>query len=486
MDLKAALPLVLLAFTSCLPADDKPALEFVRDETPLKETAGPVASYADVLEQATPAVVSVYTAKLVTVSRPGVPPGMEDLLRQFGWNVPPRGSAPPGPREQRQRHGVGSGVIVSPAGYIVTNHHVVTDQGGMPVDEIKVRLSDRREFNATLIGSDEKTDVALLKIEAEEPLPVATAGNSDNIRVGDVVFAIGNPLEVGLTATQGIVSAFGRTSLGILGQGAYENFIQTDAAINLGNSGGALIDARGRLVGINTAIVSRSGGSIGIGFAIPVNMVINVVTNLVERGEVPRGLLGLFPRDLSPELSEAFGLESTRGALVDMVQQDSPAERAGIRHGDVIVRINGIEIDSAPQLRLVVSQMLPGSEVDVHVLRAGKEIVLPVTLGSVDGDPASAEPEGGALEGVLLEPVDNRLRQEFSIPPDVSGVVVGAVAVSSPYVRSLTPGMVVIEANGESVDSPEDVAKALRPGVNRLYVWIGGKRGYVVIRIGED
>ncbi len=489
MDLKALLPLFLLAFASCLQADEEPAFEFLRDESPLTESAGePVASYADVLERATPAVVAVYTARLVEIRNQGVPPGVDDLLRRFGWPVPPQPYGqpqvpPPAPEERLQRAGAGSGVIVSESGYIVTNHHVVTDERGQPVDEIRIRLGDRREYEAVLIGSDAKTDVALLKVESEEPLPAVTVGNSDQIRVGDVVFAIGNPLEVGLTATQGIVSASGRNSLGILGQGAYEDFIQTDAAINLGNSGGALIDARGRLIGINTAIVSRTGGSIGIGFAIPVNMVINVITNLVERGEVPRGLLGLYPRNLTAELAEAFGLGSTRGALVEMVQPASPAAAADIRHGDVIVRVGGIEIESAPQLRLVVSQMPPGTEVDVHLLREGREIVVPVTLGSVDGEVVGAPVSGGVLEGIRLEPLDEGLRSEFAVPGEISGVVVAAVAGDSPYARSLVAGMVLIEVNGEVVNTAPDVARQLRPGINRLYVWIGGKRGYVVIRL---
>ena len=214
-------------------------------------------------------------------------------FRQFGFPVPdfyedPNSNARE-PDEKLRPYGAGSGVIVSDKGYIVTNHHVVHDQRGKPVDKIRIRLQDKREFEAELIGSNQKTDVAVLKIESSSAIHPISVANSDQIRVGDVVFAIGNPLEVGITATQGIVSATGRHSLGILGQGAYENFIQTDASINLGNSGGALIDAYGRLIGINTAIYSRTGGSIGIGFAIPVNIVLDVMKKLVEVGAVPRG-----------------------------------------------------------------------------------------------------------------------------------------------------------------------------------------------------
>jgi Trypsin-like serine proteases, typically periplasmic, contain C-terminal PDZ domain len=267
------------------------------DKSPIKaREAGPVLSYADVLEQATPSVVAVYTSRMVMERSGGrqVP----ELFRQFGLPVP-RGMEPEtAPRERREQLGVGSGVIISPQGYIITNHHVVEGARGREADEIRVLLGDGVEYEAELVGSDRKTDVAVLKVKPDEPLPALTLADSEKLRVGDVVFAIGNPLDVGLTATQGIVSATGRDQGGrILGPGSYENFIQTDAAINLGNSGGALIDARGRLVGINTAIVSRSGGSIGIGFAIPVNMVLNVARNLIETGEVPRGMLGLFPDD---------------------------------------------------------------------------------------------------------------------------------------------------------------------------------------------
>lgn len=265
-------------------------------------------------------------------------------------------------------------------------------------------------------------------------MPAVTLADSELLRVGDVVFAIGNPLDVGLTATQGIVSATGRSQGGrILGPGSYEDFIQTDAAINLGNSGGALIDAWGRLVGINTAIVSGSGGSIGIGFAIPVNLVLNVATNLIQRGEVPRGMLGLFPSDLTRDMAEAFGLDNTRGALVNQVQEDSPASRGGILHGDIITRIDAMPIDSAAELRLVVSQILPGTEVVVTLIRQGETKELPVTLGSLNGRIASSTAQSGPLEGVVLRPLDAEVQDSFSIPEEIDGVLVMDVAEDSLY-----------------------------------------------------
>ena len=365
-------------------ADKNPPLNVKVDAQSIATSGDmPLVSYADVLGQATPSVVAVYTSRIVSARQSLISP---EFYRQFGRPIPRMMPEEGLNRERKERLGVGSGVIISADGYIVTNYHVVQGMRGREVDEILVRLNDGTEYVATLIGSDSKTDVAILKIEADASLPAVTLADSDLLRVGDIVFAIGNPRDLGLTATQGIVSALERNRGGqILGAGSYENFIQTDAAINLGNSGGALVDAWGRLVGINTAIVSSSGGSIGLGFAIPVNMVLNVASNLIKTGEVPRGMLGLFPDDLNREMADAFGLESTRGALVNQVQEDSPASRGGIRHGDIILKIDEREIDSAAELRLVVSQVLPGTKVAVTLIRQGKTMVLPITLGSLTG-----------------------------------------------------------------------------------------------------
>jgi serine protease Do/serine protease DegQ len=443
---------------------------------------GPVVSYADVLDQATPSVVAVYTSRMVTSRGDGRQP-MPEILRQFGFRVPDNSSGEAAPRERRQQLGVGSGVIVSEDGYIITNHHVVQGMRGRQADEIRVQLSDGVEYDAELVGSDEKTDVAVLKIEAKGLLPTITLADSEKLRVGDVVFAIGNPLDVGLTATQGIVSAIGRDSYGILGPGAYENFIQTDAAINLGNSGGALIDAWGRLIGINTAIVSRSGGSIGIGFAIPMNMVLNIARNLISSGEVPRGMLGLFPTNLDRDLADAFGLETTKGALVNQVQEDSPAARAGIQHGDIITKVDIIEIESAQQLRLRVSQMLPGREVTITLIRRGKTIQVPVTLGSLDGTAYNYQENRDSIRGMLLRKIDAELRDGFSIPEDIEGVLVEQVEADSPFAGKLEPPMVILEVNGEAVNAPEAVEDLFKEGMNRLYVWAGGQRRFIVLKL---
>ena len=442
-------------------------------------------SYADVLEKATPSVVSVYTAKYQSVYSNRMPNGIPELFRQFGFPVPEMYGEPEAreeAREQLKPYGAGSGVIMTEDGYIMTNHHVVHDQRGEPVDEIKIRLDDKREYVAELIGSDKKTDIAVLKIEVTSAISPITVANSDQIRVGDVVFAIGNPLEVGITATQGIVSATGRHSLGILGQDAYENFIQTDASINLGNSGGALIDAYGRLIGINTAIFSRSGGSIGIGFAIPVNMGLDVMKKLVEVGEVPRGLLGIYSQNVTIDIAEAFGLDSTEGALVDQVQVGSPAEVAGITHGDVIIKINDQNIKSSQDLRLKVSQMNPGSEVTVYLYRNGELLEIPVTLGDVEGEYANNGKEA-ILEGVTLKSLDQEMRAKLSVPEEISGVLVADISAKSPYAQIMRPNTIIMEVNGQSVNEAKDIGNYIdKEKANRLYIWYNGRVRYLVIR----
>ena len=442
----------------------------------------PLVSYADVLEQATPSVVAVYTSRIVSARQSQT---LMEIYRQFGRSVPPAMPEKGSNQERKERLGVGSGVIISADGYIVTNYHVVQGMRGREVDEILVRLNDGTEYEATLIGSDLKTDVAVLKVEVDADLPVVTLADSDLLRVGDIVFAIGNPRDLGLTATQGIVSALERNRGGeILGAGSYENFIQTDAAINLGNSGGALVDACGRLVGINTAIVSNSGGSIGLGFAIPVNMVLNVASNLIKSGEVPRGMLGLFPDDLTRDMADAFGLESTRGALVNQVQEDSPASRGGIWHGDIILKIDEKEIDSAAELRLVVSQVLPGTKVAVTLIRQGETMVLPITLGSLTGEVAAISSNSSPLEGVSLRPLDDELRDGYTIPKDIDGVLVTEVQGDSPFIDKLEPLTVIIEINGNTIESIDGIEENLvMGGQNRLYVWAGGKKGFVILKL---
>ena len=483
MKYTASLLLISLLAAISLFADKNPPLNVKVDAQSIATSGDmPLVSYAGVLGQATPSVVAVYTSRIVSARESLTLP---EFYRQFSRPIPRAMPEEGLNRERKERLGVGSGVIISADGYIVTNYHVVQGMRGREVDEILVRLNDGTEYVATLIGSDSKTDVAILKIEADASLPAVTLADSDLLRVGDIVFAIGNPRDLGLTATQGIVSALERNRGGqILGAGSYENFIQTDAAINLGNSGGALVDAWGRLVGINTAIVSSSGGSIGLGFAIPVNMVLNVASNLIRTGEVPRGMLGLFPDDLNREMADAFGLESTRGALVNQVQEDSPASIGGIRHGDIILKIDEREIDSAAELRLVVSQVLPGTKVAVTLIRQGKTMVLPITLGSLTGKVGAINTDSSALKGVILRPLDDDLRDAYSIPKDLGGVLLIDVEDDSPFVDKLEPLTVIIEINGNAVNSIDGIEENLVLNrQNRFYIWADGKKRFVILKL---
>ncbi|TAG33556.1 MAG: Do family serine endopeptidase [Verrucomicrobia bacterium] len=437
----------------------RPKLELKIDAAPLAATAANAraTSYADVLEPVQPAVVSVYSSKTIR-RRVQVP----ELFRQFYGD----GAFPD--REQRQ-DGLGSGVIVSKNGYILTNSHVVAE-----ADELKVSLNDGREFEAKLIGADPKTDVAVIKIEAEN-LPHATLADSDLLRVGDLVFAVGNPLGVGQTVTMGIVSATGRNNLGILSeQGGYENFIQTDASINQGNSGGALVDAQGRLVGINTAILSGGGargGNIGIGFAIPVNQASSILISLVESGTVQRGYLGVNIDELRPDVAEALGLKREQsGVIVTNLPKDSPAAKAGIERSDVITMIDGRAVKSPQELRNAVAAKAPGSSVEIQLLREGKERTLEVELGALDGDSRTSE----LLPGITVSPLDEQTRSQVNAPSDLEGLMITEVAENSPYAERLAPGMVLVEINRRTVSDLASARELLRPGRNLLIVYVRG------------
>ena len=321
--------------------------------------ANALTSYSDAVNRAAPAVVNVYTTK--EVRRRGVP---EDPLYRYFFGDS-RGGAD-------RVASLGSGVIASADGFVLTNNHVV-----QAADEIAVALSDGRQVEARLVGADPESDLAVLKIEAKD-LPVITFGRSDSLKVGDVVLAIGNPFDVGQTVTMGIVSALGRTNLGI---NTFENFIQTDAAINQGNSGGALVDSNGHLVGINTAIFSRTGGSIGIGFAIPSTLVLQVMDQLIKAGKVVRGYFGVEPEDLTPDLAEVLKLKQNEGVVLKGVQRTSPAGRAGLEPGDVMLTINGQPVKNSRSMLNQISQLPPGTPARVKVARDGREVEVQVTVG---------------------------------------------------------------------------------------------------------
>lgn len=420
-----------------------------------------VASYADVIEPVEKAVVSVYSTKLVK-ERVAVNP----LLRQLFGDIPDQ------EREHEER-GLGSGVIISPDGYILTNNHVV--QGA---DELEVSLWDDRKLTAKVIGSDPKTDIAVIKIDSSK-LPTLPLADSDNLRVGDIVFAVGNPLGVGQTVTMGIVSAKGR-SIGILEDVAgYETFIQTDAAINMGNSGGALVDAKGRLVGINAAILSPSRGNIGIGFAVPINLAASIMKSLIETGTVARGYLGVQTQSLTPELAESFGLsKDLHGMVVTEVSAGSPAEKAGLKHGDVLLAFNGRPVSSFDDLRLSIAQMSPGSTVKIQISRNGKERMLEATLGKFDENP------NALITGVNVTPLNNDLRRRLGIPIRIgSGLVVTSIDDDSPYADRLAVGVVILQVDREDVNDLESARQQLTPGRHMLFVYYRGAVRYIGIEV---
>jgi len=331
---------------------------------------GPV-SYADGVARAAPSVVNVYTTKHVNV--PLVPLPDDPVLRQLFGQVP-------GMSRRQATTSLGSGVIVSQDGHVLTNYHVV-----QAADAIEVALTDGRRDTAKVVGADPDTDLAVLKLSSLRTLPAATLAADRGLRVGDVVLAIGNPFGVGQTTTQGIVSALGRNGLGL---NTYESFIQTDAAINPGNSGGALVDAEGNLVGINTAIYSESGGSMGIGFATPIEIARKVMDDIVKTGSVKRGWLGVEPQDVTPELARAFELKNdTRGVIIASVMRDGPAARAGLRVGDIVQTVNGKRMADTTQLLAEIAQLPPGQRTTLGVLRAGKAVEVAVVVGTRPGKP---------------------------------------------------------------------------------------------------
>ncbi len=326
------------------------------------QTRAATASYADAAKKALPSVVHVYTSKEVKAPRH---PFAEDPIFRYFF-----GDRFGGPQRQS---GLGSGVIVSADGYILTNNHVVEN-----MDEIEVATNDNRRFRARIVGTDPETDLAVLQIQNGGKLPAVTFAATESLRVGDVVLAIGNPFGVGQTVTHGIVSALGRSQLGI---NTFENFIQTDAAINPGNSGGALVDSAGNLVGINTAIFSRSGGSQGIGFAIPVSITRSVMEQIIRTGSVTRGWIGVEAQEITPELAESFKLPATEGALIAGVMRGSPADRAGIRPGDVLVAVAGKPVKDPQAMLDLIAGLAPGTSTQFRLRREAKELEVAVSIG---------------------------------------------------------------------------------------------------------
>lgn len=447
-------------------------------------------SFADLAEKLLPAVVNIRTTATVQAgvhSGPefNLPPGLEEFFERFREGQP----------EQRRRAtSLGSGFIIDASGFIVTNNHVVKD-----AEEIFVVLHDDTELEAEVVGIDDKTDIAVLRVNPKNPLPAVSFGDSDAERVGDWVIAIGNPLGFGGTVTAGIVSARGRD----INSGPYDNYIQTDAPINKGNSGGPLFNMEGEVIGINTAIYSPNGGSIGIGFAIPSNLASKVVTQLREYGTTRRGWLGVTIQQVTDEIADSLGLPEASGALVSTVHEDSPAAAAGIKTGDVITTFNGEKVPNSRRLPRMVADASVGDVVPVEVWRGGEKVALKVELGQLEkvdlaslrGAPQQQDQESPrTLEslGVALAPIGDAVRQEFGLGDDVEGVVITQVDPNSDAAeKQIRPGNVVVEVNQEKVSSPDDIAKqvdaAKKEGKKSVLMLVnqGGSLRFVVVKFNQ-
>jgi serine protease Do len=427
------------------------------DTTPVNRSTSGVTSFAPIVKKAAPSVVNIYSTHVVH-ERQFNPFGNDPFFRQFFGNR----FGPDGGRELTRREQVlGSGVIISPDGYILTANHVVDG-----ADQIKIAVTgNKKEYTAKVVGTDPPTDVAVLKIDAKD-LPAITLGDSDQLEVGDIVLAIGNPFGISAagqtpSVTMGIVSALGRHGQSIEGGTYdYEDFIQTDAAINPGNSGGALVDAEGRLIGINTAIESSTEGNEGVGFAVPINLARHVVERLIHGGKVSRGYLGVMPQDVTPDLAAQFNLPSSNGALVGDVESGTPAEKAGIKAGDVIVEFNGNKITDAHDLLMAVSDCSPGTKATVKIVRNGETRTVNVTLAERPNQEAQANNQTDALDGVTVADLDSEARQELQIPDDIHGALVTDVDENSHAAEAgLQKGDVIVEINHHAVS---DAAAAIK------------------------
>ena len=439
----------------------------------------PPSSFAGIVRTVKPAVVNVSTSQ--TISSRGVPGfgpqgplDPQDPFFQFF-----RHFSPEMPRSFTQRS-LGSGVIIDADGYIVTNAHVVKN-----AEKIVVKLDDQREFEARRVGIDEKTDVALLKIASPHDLTVAVLGDSDTLQVGDWVLAIGNPFGLSETVTAGIVSALGR----VIGQGPYDNFIQTDASINPGNSGGPLIDVQAKVIGINTAIFSRGGGSIGIGFATPINAVKGVVEQLKTQGKVIRGWLGVSIQNVTPDLARSFGLKKALGALVADVTPDGPAARAGLQRGDIIINYDGTDIDEAHQVPAFVAETKIGKTVSITVLRHGEKLTLYASVAEVPATTTAAPeaPEAQQSWGLTVSNITPGVARELGLQ-STKGVVVTDVDPDSPAGDAgLQPGDVITQADRQPVRDVRDYRKAVAAKRNELLLLVNrqGQGYFVALRRSE-
>ena len=489
------------------PADEKRApLQLSVDRKPINRDASDRISYAPIVKRTASSVVYVYSSKTVRgqdmsqffndprlrrfFDLPGVtPPADEEAETPRGRNdgrnnrkstptVPRGGSRNRAPDQTQQ--GLGSGVVITADGYVLTNNHVVED-----ADEVRVSIGEsNKRYVAKVVGRDELTDLAVLKIDATNLSP-ATFGDSDQLQVGDVVLAIGNPFGVGQSVSRGIVSALSRG----VGIGPLEDFIQTDAAINPGNSGGALLDTDGRVVGINTAILSRSGGFAGVGFAIPINLVRSVAEQIVNTGRVERGFLGVAPQDLTEDLTAQFGAD--KGALISQVTEDSPASRAGLKAGDVIIKVNATEIRDARHLLLTISQVAPGTDVSLQFLRDGKTETAKAKLARRNDeilakeDSEAATKDVGVLNGVGVGDITTQMRDQLQLPARMKGALITSVDPDSPSGKQgLREGDVILELDKKPVfdaASAVKLSEEIKGPRVLVLIWRDGRSRFLAI-----
>ncbi|MBU4319778.1 MAG: DegQ family serine endoprotease [Nitrospinae bacterium] len=435
-------------------------------------------AFSEIANSVSPVVVNISTTKIVKREAPSF---FDDPFFNFFGPSHDFGS----PKKWKEQS-LGSGVIVSSDGYIITNNHVIEQ-----AEEIKVTLYDKKSFKGKIVGSDPKTDIAVIKINAGN-LPTAAWADSDKLQVGEFVLAIGNPFGLSHTVTMGIISAVGRASVGITD---YEDFIQTDAAINPGNSGGPLVNIKGEIIGINTAIFSKTGGYQGIGFAVPSNLVRSVMEDLIKYGKKTRGWLGVSIQRLTPELAEKFGIKDSDGALVGDVVKGSPAEKAGIMRGDIVLEYNGKKVKDADSLRNTVAQTKAGSQVNIKILRKGKEYNLIVTITEAPKEPGEAKIEsvpedarrGEALAGLEVVELTKEIAQQLGLNRDEKGVVLLKVETGSAADEAkLRKGDVIQEIDTKKVTSINDfnkIAPTIKPGATvLLFINRGGQKFYTAIK----